>query len=79
MTKITCRLCGNTPDNSGYCKAHKKAFLEIEKKYAEWVRAYDGIAWERYLETILRIVQTGDLAKAVAAEELRRHKPNKSP
>jgi hypothetical protein len=76
MSRLTCRLCGNALEDSAYCKMHRSALFEIQKKYADWVHAYDGIAWERYLETILGIVETGDLVKAVAAEELRRYKSN---
>jgi hypothetical protein len=74
MTDTTCVICEKEVANQGmYCAGHAKAHSQIERKYLEWKLAYEDISWERYLERILTLKETGDLAKAVAAEELRRY------
>jgi len=75
MIKNTCPICEKEAESQSiYCTGHAKAYSQIERKFPEWKSAYEDISWERYLERILVLKETGDLAKAVAAEELRRHK-----
>jgi hypothetical protein len=75
MTNTTCSICEKEVENQGmYCPGHARAYSLILRKYPEWKSAYEDISWERYLERILTLKETGDLAKAVAAEELRRYK-----
>ena len=67
-----CRLCTRPSSGErGYCKNHEKAFVQLQSKYPEWKVAFENISWERYLETIIRLKESGELAKAVAKEELR--------
>jgi hypothetical protein len=72
MSSRLCRLCSR-PSRSerGYCKKHDMAYQEVQRKYSDWKLAYENISWERYLETIKGLKETGDLAKTVADEELR--------
>jgi hypothetical protein len=72
MTERTCNLCprlviAETP----YCIYHKRALTLIKMKYQDWKYAFENISWERYLETILGLKETGEYAKAVARYELR--------
>jgi predicted transcriptional regulator len=68
----TCRLCQKfSVGERGYCRLHNRGYAEIVKKFANWRIAFEEISWERYLETIIRLKETGDITKAVAAEELR--------
>lgn len=70
--KITCKLCKKSAvAERGYCGHHDRAFREVERKFAEWRYAVEDISWERYLETIAGMKETGDLARAVAKEEMR--------
>lgn len=72
MGESLCPICNKLVWKDGvYCKNHQRAYLEIKKKYAKWQEAYDSISWERYLETIRKVKETGELAKEVADEELR--------
>jgi hypothetical protein len=67
-----CRLCERTKiAGKSYCSYHYRAFSEIEARYADWRSAFENMSWERYLETIIRLNETGDFAKEVAREELR--------
>jgi hypothetical protein len=75
MSQSICRLCTRKVDvGSDYCVSHYRAYSQLQKKYPEWKSAYENISWERYLETIMELKEIGDLAKALAAEELRRSK-----
>ncbi len=67
-----CRLCKRlTAGESVYCTYHDKAYIQIKNKYPDWKYAFANMSWERYLETIIGLKEIGDLAKAVATEELR--------
>jgi len=75
MINNTCPICEKKAESQNiYCSGHARAYSQIERKYPEWNSAYEDISWERYLERILALKETGDLAKAVATEELRRHR-----
>ena len=67
-----CKLCKRTKmTGKSYCSYHNRALSEIEAKYTDWKSAFENMSWERYLETIIRLNETGDFAKEVAREELR--------
>jgi len=75
MTSQKCTLCTRmSASEKGYCKKHLRAYTQILSKFPNWKIAYEEISWERYLETINRLYETGDLAKAVAIAELRQMK-----
>ncbi len=79
MTDTTCSICEKEVENQGiYCAGHARAYSQIERKYPEWKSAYEDISWERYLERILTLKETGDFAKAVAVEELRRYRASRN-
>jgi hypothetical protein len=72
LNSVSCTLCKkDAQGESSYCKNHNEALIEIRKAYPKWCYALENISWERYLETIIRLKETGELAKAVAVEELR--------
>jgi len=67
-----CRLCRRTKIvDKYYCVYHYRAFSQIEARYPDWRHAFENMSWERYLETIIQLNETGDFAKEVAREELR--------
>jgi hypothetical protein len=66
-----CGICGEETDsNSPYCVDHSLAKKEILRAYDVWISAYDGINWERYLETISELKETGQWIKEVVRFEL---------
>ena len=71
MIAEKCSLCERplVPDSS-YCNFHKMASIEIKSGFSEWNIAFGNISWERYLETIIGLKETGDWAKQVATLEL---------
>jgi hypothetical protein len=71
-----CNLCKRPKAVPGqtYCVFHEAAYDEIRIKFQDWKSAYGQITWERYLETITRLKETGDWTKEVATLELRRFK-----
>jgi len=72
MRNSSCNLCKRPNlDGNSYCAYHHRALVEIRKKFRDWSLAFENISWGRYLETIHGLKETGDLAKAVAVEELR--------
>ena len=72
MNQLTCSLCNRKAEvDTDYCISHNRAYSQLQKKYPEWKSAFENISWERYLETIKELKEIGDLAKAVATEELR--------
>jgi hypothetical protein len=72
MTALHCRLCSKEVFNKApYCKKHFTALTEIQKKYPDWQKAYENLSWERYLDTICKVKETGELAREVALKELR--------
>ena len=73
MSLTKCDLCEKFAVNRGrYCSNHNRARSNLEKKFVEWKSVYENVSWERYLETIISLKESGDLARAVAKEELRR-------
>jgi hypothetical protein len=72
MIAEKCSLCERplVPDSS-YCNFHRMAFAEIKFGFSEWNIAFGNISWERYLETIIGLKETGVWAAEVARIELR--------
>jgi hypothetical protein len=79
MKKSSCGLCERPSlEGNPYCTYHDRAHSEVKKKFRDWSYAFENMSWERYLETIIGLKETGDLAKAVAVQELRKANPQKS-
>ncbi len=73
-----CILC-NSPklDGSEFCELHHKARLSLDECYKIWLKAYDGeLTMQSYLQDVLRLQETGQAAKEVAAHQLRRRSGN---
>ena len=49
---------------------HEKARSQIELGFKAWVEAFEILTWERYLERILELEETGEWAKDVARQLL---------
>ena len=56
---------------SDYCIYHERAYSEVKSGFSGWVVAFENLSWERYLETIIGLKETGVWAAEVAKIELR--------
>ena len=54
-----------------YCTFHERGYSEVKSIFSAWVGAFGSISWERYLETIIGLKETGVWAAEVARIELR--------
>lgn len=59
-----------------YCEHHEKASANLKKNYPAWELAYGSILWERYLESISKLSESGDWVREVAIHELELAKKN---
>jgi hypothetical protein len=66
-----CQLCVRSAMGEKYCKYHERAYYEIRLRFDGWRKAFQNISWERYLERISGLEETGDWAKQVARNELK--------
>ena len=62
---MKCRVCGGEGPGE-LCRHHAAAKEGLEAAYPLWVKAYGGLAWNKYLDNVKRNVQTGQWAKEVA-------------
>jgi hypothetical protein len=65
-----CKVCDREANEKGaYCELHAKAYENIVRKYEKWKNALD-IAWEDYLNEVMKNSLTGVWAKEVARQLL---------
>ena len=70
---LRCELCERFSVSGGmYCILHETAKMNVKESFKEWQKAYGNISWERYLERILELVETGDSSKEIARHLLGR-------
>jgi hypothetical protein len=63
-----CKICNKeTSEKDEYCELHAKAYKNIIKKYDIWKKALN-IAWNNYLNEILKNPLTGVSAQEVAQQ-----------
>ncbi len=68
----TCGICSRLRiPGSNYCIEHETALKELRRMYHRWTVAFDGIKWERYLDTISKLQESGQWIKEVAKFELK--------
>jgi hypothetical protein len=70
---MKCVICDREAEgiNYNYCTYHKKAYENIISKYAVWEKAYEK-SWIKYLQEISKNSLTGEWAKEVAKELLKK-------
>jgi hypothetical protein len=56
----------DTATNKLYCVLHDAASNNLINGFERWKTAIGNISWERYLETILKLKETGESSKEVA-------------
>jgi hypothetical protein len=62
-----CFLCSRAAiTNESYCIMHAAALSKVRERFPDWQRAMGDISWERYLERIIRLKETGDSSREVA-------------
>ncbi len=62
-----CPLCERVKISNGeYCLFHEAALSTVKQRYLEWKDAFGNISWERYLERIIGLKETGDSAREIA-------------
>ena len=68
-----CTLCDSPQlEGSEFCELHCKAKLSLDECYKIWLKAYDGeLSMQSYLQEVLRLQETGQAAKEVAAHLLK--------
>ncbi|MCL4518758.1 MAG: hypothetical protein M1587_06125 [Thaumarchaeota archaeon] len=69
--KKRCALCERIASEAEYCSYHEKAFSRLKLAFKKWNEAYANMSWERYLERILELEETGDWARQVAKHQLK--------
>ena len=70
-----CDLCGRIALLSGrYCRIHETAFNEVHKGFEYWEKAFLSMSWERYLESISELRETGEASKQIAKHLLKQMK-----
>jgi hypothetical protein len=62
---VKCRLCGRDAVRE-LCSYHEAAKERVQEAYPLWVRAYGGIDWKDYLDSVKRNPQTGQWVKEIA-------------
>jgi len=68
-----CKLCNShTLSDSEFCELHHKARLSLDEGYKIWLKAYTGnLTMQNYLQEILKLQETGQAVKEMAAHLLR--------
>ena len=66
----TCFVCNRQALKARYCVHHERAYSEVSNAYEKWQKAFENLTWERYLERILELKETGEWAKQVARHQL---------
>jgi len=68
-----CKLCDSpTLSDSEFCELHYKARLSLDEGYNIWLKAYSGnLTMQNYLQEILKLQETGQAVKEMAAHLLR--------
>ena len=65
-----CRVCNRAKiEGSVYCIQHSQAYSNLEKSFAKWQHAL-GLAWEEYLENMIKAPGVGRWARDVASNIL---------
>jgi hypothetical protein len=63
-----CAVCGLkiADEDLGLCNRHSEAYSRIKDAYSHWVLAYGNLSIEDFLNRLIALSETGDLARTVA-------------
>jgi len=64
-----CRVCSDiTVEGLQFCKAHHRAYVQLEAAFGKWQVAYTSEVTKRaFLERLLQLPETGQRAREVAS------------
>jgi len=67
LMQVSCLICSNRRfEESEFCKAHHRAYVQLESSFGKWRLAYgDEIGRRAFLERILQLPETGQKAREV--------------
>lgn len=68
---MVCQACGRKAQDR-YCSYHEKALQNLRAHHDSWMRAYGDISWEKFLEKLEGMQETGDWVKEVIRAELKK-------
>jgi hypothetical protein len=68
---MKCAACSREA-SARYCAQHAKALVQLKEHYDAWVLAYGSIPWEKYLEKLAGMKETGTFVKEVIKAELKK-------
>jgi len=66
-----CLACGRQAQDR-YCTYHAKALQSLRAHHEAWVHAYGSISWEKFLERLAEMKETGQWVKEVIKAELKK-------
>ncbi len=75
-----CVICEREIEDLGennYCKYHNTAYHNVMESYDEWQEGYGELSFSEYLKKLIDNPATGNWAKEVAEELLKRESSNK--
>lgn len=61
-----CLVCKEQAKRDGLCNLHHLAREKLDNNYKLWQAAYGDITYERYLQSLIRLPETGEAAATVA-------------
>lgn len=62
---MRCGVCSREAVDD-LCQYHSEARERLRSTYPLWVKAYGGVEWKDYLDSVKRNLQTGQWAKEIA-------------
>jgi len=64
-----CRVCSDiTVEGLQFCKAHHRAYVQLEAAFGKWQVAYSSEVTKRaFLERLLQLPETGERARELAS------------
>jgi hypothetical protein len=63
---VSCLVCPENAQREGLCEFHNLAKKKLEQNYKIWQKAYANISYDDYLESLMRLSETGDAILALA-------------
>lgn len=62
---MKCLICGRSVSGE-LCPYHEAAKASLQEAYPLWAKAYGGMDWKDYLDSVKRNPQTGQWVKEIA-------------
>ncbi len=72
-----CIICDREKISENYCKYHEKAYENVMAAFHDWQEGYGELSFIEYLQKIIENPATGDWAREVAEDLLRKEEAKK--